>query len=209
MATRSKTGSQTKVKKPARRPRARKAPKKAKRKPSTKAKAGATAASRARAKLASPKPRPGHSALAPKPLPGNRRRPRSRPVLSPPRPVPAARVKVLGANPYDIDLGRNPANFQALTPLSFLQRAALAHPETIAIIHGRRRTSYAEFYARSRRLASVLAREGVVRGDTVCVLLANTPAMLEAHHGVPMTGGVLNALNTRLDPASIGFMLDH
>src|SRR5262249_40555613 len=78
-----------------------------------------------------------------------------------------------------------------------------------AIIHGKSRTSYAEFYARSRRLASALVREGVGKGDTVAVLLANTPAMLEAHHGVPMSGGVLNALNTRLDAAAIAFMLDH
>src|SRR5262249_22324327 len=77
------------------------------------------------------------------------------------------------------------------------------------IIHGKSRVTYAEFYDRSRQLASALAREGIGRGDTVSVLLANTPPMLEAHHGVPMTGGVLNALNTRLDPASIAFMLDH
>ena len=114
-----------------------------------------------------------------------------------------------GATPYDLDLDRTPANFQPLTPLSFLARAALAHPNIVAIIHGKQRVTYAEFYARSRRLASALANEGIGRGDTVSVLLANTPPMLEAHHGVPMTGGVLNALNTRLDAASIAFMLDH
>ncbi len=118
-------------------------------------------------------------------------------------------MRSVSSNPYDTDLERNPANFQPLTPLSFLQRTAEAHPDLTAIIHGARRYSYAEFYARSRRLASALAREGIRRGDTVSVLLANTPAMLEAHHGVPMTGAVLNALNTRLDPASIAFMLDH
>ena len=73
----------------------------------------------------------------------------------------------------------------------------------------RRAISYAEFYARSRRLASALANEGIGKNDTVSALLANTPPMLEAHHGVAMTGGVLNALNTRLDAASIAFMLDH
>ena len=121
----------------------------------------------------------------------------------------ATRPKGRAANKYDAGLERNPANYQPLTPLSFLRRAALAHPGVTAIVHGRQRYTYAEFYARSRRLASALAEAGVARGDTVSVLLANTPAMLEAHHGVPMTGGVLNALNTRLDPASIAFMLDH
>ena len=110
---------------------------------------------------------------------------------------------------YDTDLDRTPANYQPLTPLSFLARTASAHPDVVAIIHGKSRITYAEFYARSRRLASALANEGIGRGDTVSVLLANTPPMLEAHHGVPMTGGVLNALNTRLDAASIAFMLDH
>ncbi|WP_163369137.1 AMP-binding protein, partial [Klebsiella aerogenes] len=78
-----------------------------------------------------------------------------------------------------------------------------------AVIHGRIRRSYAEFYARSRKLASALARAGVGKGDTVAVLLANTPAMLECHYGVPMTGGVLNTLNTRLDAPIIAFSLDH
>ena len=101
------------------------------------------------------------------------------------------------------------SDLQPLTPLSFLQRAANAYPDAIAIVHGKSRVTYAEFYARSRRLASALAREGIGKGDTVSVLLPNTPPMLEAHHGVPMTGGVLNAINTRLDAASIAFMLDH
>jgi fatty-acyl-CoA synthase len=119
------------------------------------------------------------------------------------------RLGKLAANPYETDLDRTPANYQPLTPVAFLQRAASVHPEIVAIIHGKSRIHYAEFYTRSRRLASALAREGVGKGDTVSVLLANTPAMLEAHHGVPMTGGVLNALNTRLDAPSIAFMLDH
>ncbi|HEY4266470.1 MAG TPA: acyl-CoA synthetase [Micropepsaceae bacterium] len=122
---------------------------------------------------------------------------------------PKRKSKALAGNPYETDLERSAANYQPLTPLSFLQRAAGAYPETTAIIHGRQRYSYGEFYARSRRLASALARAGVEHGDTVSVLLANTPAMLEAHHGVPMTGAVLNALNTRLDAASVAFMLDH
>jgi fatty-acyl-CoA synthase len=110
---------------------------------------------------------------------------------------------------YDIDLDRNPANFQPLTPLSLLERAAAVFPDRTAIIHGPLRRSYAEFYARSRRLASALRKRGVGRGDTVSVMLANTPAMLEAHYGVPMTQAVLNALNTRLDAPIIAFTLDH
>ena len=110
---------------------------------------------------------------------------------------------------YDTDLDRNPANFQPLTPLTFLDRAARVFPDHTAIIHGPLRRSYAEFYARSRRLASALAKHGIKRGDTVSVLLANTPAMLECHYGVPMTQGVLNTLNTRLDAAIIAFSLDH
>jgi fatty-acyl-CoA synthase len=111
--------------------------------------------------------------------------------------------------PYDIGLDRNAANFQPLTPLAFLERAACVFPQHVAIIHGPLRRSYAEFYARARRLASTLAKHGIKRGDTVSVMLANTPAMLEAHYGVPMAGGVLNTLNTRLDAPIIAFSLDH
>src|SRR3712207_626278 len=110
---------------------------------------------------------------------------------------------------YDIDLGKNPANYQPLTPLTFLERAAAVHPDRTAVIHGPLRRSYRDFYARARRLASALARRGIGRGDTVAVMLPNTPAMLECHYGVPMTGGVLNTLNTRLDPAVLAFSLDH
>src|SRR3954447_3826322 len=112
-------------------------------------------------------------------------------------------------NPYDIDLDRNPANFQPLTPLTFLERAAAVYPKHTAMIHGPLRRSYAEFYGRARRLGSALAKRGIGRGDTVSVMLANTPAMLEAHYGVPMTQGVLNTLNTRLDAPTIAFSLDH
>ena len=82
-------------------------------------------------------------------------------------------------------------------------------PDRPAIAHGALRRNYREFHARTKKLASALARRGFARGDTVAVMLANTPAMLECHYGVPMCGAVLNALNTRLDPASIAFMLDH
>jgi fatty-acyl-CoA synthase len=111
--------------------------------------------------------------------------------------------------PYDIDLDRNAANFQPLTPLSFLERSAAVFPDHTAIIHGALRRSYAEFYARARCLASALTKRGIKRGDTVSALLANTPAMLECHYGVPMAAGVLNTINTRLDAAIVAFQLDH
>jgi fatty-acyl-CoA synthase len=111
--------------------------------------------------------------------------------------------------PYDIDLDRNPANYQPLTPLQFLERAANTHPDHTAIIHGPLRRNYRDFYARARRLASALAKRGIKRGDTVSVVLANTPAMLECHYGVPMCGAVLNTINTRLDAAVNAFTLDH
>ena len=111
--------------------------------------------------------------------------------------------------PYDRDLDRNAANHVPLTPLSLLERAALVFPDHLAIVHGPLRRNYRDFYARSRKLASALAQRGLARGDTVAVVAANTPAMLECHYGVPMCGAVLNTLNTRLDPAAIGFMLDH
>ena len=110
---------------------------------------------------------------------------------------------------YDTDLDRNAANFQPLTPLSFLERAAAVYPDQTAIVHGARSWNYRQFYARARQLASALARRGVKRGDTVSVMLANTPAMVEAHYGVPMCGAVLNTLNTRLDAAILAFTLDH
>jgi fatty-acyl-CoA synthase len=113
------------------------------------------------------------------------------------------------SNPYNTDLDRNSANYQPLTPLTFLERAASVFPEHTAIIHGTIRRSYAEFYRRSRQLASALSDKGIGRGDTVSVMLANTPAMLESHYGVPMCGAVLHSINTRLDPATIAYQLDH
>src|SRR3954470_7176351 len=118
-------------------------------------------------------------------------------------------VRKRAAKPYETGLERTQANYQPLTPLSFLERAARVFPRHPAIIHGEQRFDYASFYARSRRLASALAKLGVRKGDTVAVMLANTPPMLEAHYGVPMLGAVLNALNTRLDAKSLAFMLEH
>src|SRR3569623_2430310 len=115
----------------------------------------------------------------------------------------------MAKTPYDIDLDRIPANYQPLTPLGFLARAASVFPRHTAIIHGRLTRNYSDFYARARRLASALEKRGIGRGDTVSVMLANTPALLEAHYGVPMCKAVLNTLNTRLDAPIIAFSLDH
>jgi fatty-acyl-CoA synthase len=112
-------------------------------------------------------------------------------------------------SPYDTNLDRNPANHQPLTPLTYLSRSALIFPDHPAIVHGGLRRTYRDFYSRSRQLASALAKRGIGRGDTVSVMLANTPAMLECHYGVPMCKAVLNTLNTRLDAAILAFTLDH
>ena len=113
------------------------------------------------------------------------------------------------SNPYEIDLDRNAANYQPMSPLSHLERAALVFPDHTAIIHGNLRLSYRDFLLRSKKLANALLSQGIGKGDTVTVMLSNTPAMLEAHHGVPMTGAVLHSLNTRLDAAVLAFQLDH
>ena len=107
------------------------------------------------------------------------------------------------------DLGRNQANYTALSPLSFLRKAATVHPQRLAVIHGERRLDWAQVYQRCRRLASALQRMGVGKGDTVAALLPNTPAMIELHYGPAMLGAVLNTLNTRLDAQTLAFMLDH
>jgi fatty-acyl-CoA synthase len=114
---------------------------------------------------------------------------------------------------YDTGLDRTPANFAALSPLGFVERSATVYPDLTAVVHGSGarliRRTWREVYARSRRLAHALARLGIGRGDTVAVMLPNTPEMVEAHYGIPMAGAVLNALNTRLDAGSIAFMLNH
>jgi len=110
---------------------------------------------------------------------------------------------------YDQDLPRTEANFAPLTPLSFIERTAEVYPERLAIVHGELRQTWAQTYSRCRQLASALQRAGIGRGDTVAVMLPNTPPMVEAHFGVPMAGAVLNTLNTRLDAETIAFMLDH
>ncbi|MBX3532259.1 MAG: acyl-CoA synthetase [Rhizobiaceae bacterium] len=110
---------------------------------------------------------------------------------------------------YDLGLERREANHQPLTPLTYLERAAKVFPDHVAIVHGAANTTYRDFWDRSLRLASALARRGIGKGDTVSVMLSNTPAMLEAHFGVPMVKAVLHSLNTRLDAAIIAFQLDH
>jgi fatty-acyl-CoA synthase len=112
-------------------------------------------------------------------------------------------------NPYQTGLERNEANYTALTPVSFLAKAAYVYPERVAVIHGGLRRTWGEVYVRSRRLASALEAAGVKRGDTVAAMLPNVPAMVELHFGPAMIGAVLNTLNTRLDAEALAFMLDH
>ena len=112
-------------------------------------------------------------------------------------------------NRYERGLERVSANHAALTPCDFMARAAAIYPARTAVVHGALRRSYGETYARCRRLAGALAGRGIGIGDTVSIIAPNVPAMLEAHFGVPMAGAVLNALNVRLDPASIAGMLAH
>jgi fatty-acyl-CoA synthase len=110
---------------------------------------------------------------------------------------------------FDTGLPKTPANHVALTPLSFLTRTARVYPDKLAVVHGDVRRTWRETCERCVRLSGALAARGVGTGDTVAVMLPNIPAMVEAHFGVPMTGAVLNSLNTRLDAAAIAFMLDH
>lgn len=112
-------------------------------------------------------------------------------------------------NIFEQGLERNAANFTPITPLLFLERSAEVYPNRLAIVHGKLRQSWSQTYERCRRLASALQKHGIGLGDTVAVMLPNTPPMVEAHFGIPMAGAVLNALNTRLDPESIAFMLNH
>ncbi|MEZ5848440.1 MAG: acyl-CoA synthetase [Geminicoccaceae bacterium] len=110
---------------------------------------------------------------------------------------------------YERDLDRNGANFAALTPLGFLERSADIYPGRTAVIHGPLKRTYGELRQRCRRLASALAKRGIVPGDTVSIIAPNIPAMVEVHYGVPMAGAVLNALNYRLDAATLAYILDH
>jgi fatty-acyl-CoA synthase len=155
----------------------------------------------------------GAKKAAPKPVVVS---PARRPVKSRPlvarmpgaRPAPH-KAPALSASIYERDLDKNAANYAPLTPLQFLERSASVYPGQLALVHGPRRQTWAETYERCRRLASALEKVGIGSGDTVAIMAPNIPEMYEAHFGVPMTGGVLNSLNTRLDAAMIAFILDH
>jgi fatty-acyl-CoA synthase len=153
-------------------------------------------------KIAPPKPtaRPGFRRSA-KSRTSVARMPGARPA--PPKAALAAH------NIYERDLDKTAANYAALTPLQFMERTASVYPDHLALIHGERRQSWSETYARCRQLASALVQVGIGVGDTVAIMAPNIPEMYEAHFGVPMSGGVLNSLNTRLDAAMIAFILDH
>ena len=112
-------------------------------------------------------------------------------------------------NIYEQHLDRNPANFAPLSPIPLIERAASVFPDRPSAVHGARRYTWSETWARVRRLGSALAQRGIGKGDTVAVMLPNIPEMFECHFGIPMTGGVINALNTRLDAATIAFILNH
>jgi fatty-acyl-CoA synthase len=112
-------------------------------------------------------------------------------------------------NIFDTDLPKTPANYAAQSPLAFIERTAQVYPDKLAVVHGDLRQTWLETFTRCRQLASALEKQGIGKGDTVAVMLPNTPPMVEAHFGIPVTGAVLNALNTRLDAETIAFMLDH
>lgn len=112
-------------------------------------------------------------------------------------------------NPYALGLEKNPANFVPLSPLSFIKRSAFIYPNSIAVIQGDRKYTWKETYTRTRQLASALVRRGIKKGDTVACMLPNVAPIYEAHFGVPMSGAVLNTLNTRLDAEAIAFQLQH
>ena len=112
-------------------------------------------------------------------------------------------------NIFDTGLPKTSANYAAQSPLAFIERTAEVYPDRLAVVHGDLRQTWAETFTRCRRLASALQKHGIGKGDTVAVMLPNTPPMVEAHFGIPVTGAVLNALNTRLDAETIAFMLDH
>jgi len=115
----------------------------------------------------------------------------------------------MSSNIYRQHLEKNPANYVPLSPLTFLERSAYIYPDRLAVVHGQRRYNWKQVFERARRLASVLTQKGIGDGDTVAVMLNNTPEMYEAHFGIPVTGAVLNTLNTRLDAEAIAFMLNH
>jgi fatty-acyl-CoA synthase len=131
-------------------------------------------------------------------------------MLSDAKPI-TGRGDIMNAStsPYEIGLDKNAANYVPLTPIGFLVRSASVYPNRLAVTHGERRYSWREALERCRRLASALAARGIGRGDTVALMAPNIPEAFEAHYGIPMAGAVLNALNIRLDPGTIAFILEH
>lgn len=115
----------------------------------------------------------------------------------------------MSSNSYESHLDRNEANFVALTPISLIERTASVYPNKVAVVHGDIRRTWSETLARCRQLGSALSSRGIGPGDTISYMAANTPELFEAHFGVAMSGGVLNALNTRLDMVAIAFILNH
>ena len=110
---------------------------------------------------------------------------------------------------YDTNLDKNNANFVPLTPLSFLKRAKDIYPNYEALVYEDRKYTWSEIYKRCTKFASALEKIGISKGDTVSFLAFNTPEIFEAHYSVPMTGGVLNTINIRLDAKTIAYILDH
>ena len=110
---------------------------------------------------------------------------------------------------FNQNLDPNIANHQPLTPLTFLEWSATVYPDKTAVIYGDTQYTYREFARRCRLLASALAKRGIGLGDTVALMAPNTPPMLEAHYGVPMTGAAINGINIRLDAAAVAFILEH
>jgi len=115
----------------------------------------------------------------------------------------------MSSNLYTVGLDKNSANYVPLSPLSFIKRSALIYPDSVAVVQGARKYTWQETYTRTRQLASALVRRGVKKGDTVACMLPNVAAIFEAHFGIPMSGAVLNTLNTRLDAEAIAFQLQH
>ena len=112
-------------------------------------------------------------------------------------------------NKYDQNLDKNNANFVPLTPLSFLERAKDIYPNYEALIYEDRKYTWLEIYKRCIKFASALEKIGITEGDTVSVMAFNTPEIFEAHYSVPMTGAILNTINSRLDAKTVAYIIDH
>lgn len=182
----------------------------AKRRPTKARRAAKKASSAKKTVLARPAAKPAPKQIVSRaPLPGPVRRSLKSKVRPGARPAPAHKATRHTAGIYERDLDKNAANYATLTPIQFLERSASVYPDHPALLHGPRRQSWSETYRRCRQLASAIEKAGVAKGETVTIMAPNIPEMYEAHFGVPMTGAVLNCLNTRLDAAMLAFILDH